>query len=228
MNEIKTQMTSGMKAATDVRPYAKQYTIIREKIFSFGINNTASFIPELSKDMFNSPFGLSPRDVERNVGFFDELIVSIGQMVGFLEAIQENKVKVLTELEEFLYKNLRKNIINRPEKEKDIQDVIAIMLNSKGISYQREIVRISYSAKTFIPDFTFEDLNATLEVKFCKTDQKEKALVDEINADILAYSTKYQNLTFLIYDMGMIRDTEQFANDIEKNSPRIKVLVIKQ
>jgi len=221
-------MTSGMKAATDLRPYAKRYAIIREKIFSFGINNTAIFVPELTKEIFNSPFGLSQRDIERNVAFFDELIVSAGQMVSFLEAIQENKMKVLTELEEFLYKNLRKNIINRPEKEKDIQDVIAIMLNSKGINYQREIVRVSYSAKTFIPDFTFEDLNATLEVKFCKTDQKEKELVDEINADILAYSTKYQNLTFLTYDMGIIRDTEQFSNDIEKNSPRIKVLVIKQ
>jgi hypothetical protein len=167
-------------------------------------------------------------EIPRNIAFFDELMVATGQMVGFLEVIQKNSMRILTELEEFLFKNLRKNVITRPNEEKDIQNIIAIMLNTKGYNYEREKVRISYSAKDFIPDFTFEDLNAVLEVKFCKTDQKEKDLVDEINADILAYATKYENLTFLIYDMGIIRDIEQFSKDIEKNSPRIKVLIVKQ
>jgi hypothetical protein len=53
-------------------------------------------------------------------------------------------------------------------------------------------------------------------------------LVDEINADIPGYSTRYQNLTFLVYDLGVIRDAEQSSRDIEKNSPRIKVLIVKQ
>ena len=66
-----------------------------------------------------------------------------------------------------------------------------------------------------------------MEVKFCKTDKKEKELVDEINADIPAYNTKYKNLSFLVYDMGIIRDSDLFVRDIEKNNPRIKVLIIK-
>ena len=97
----------------------------------------------------------------------------------------------------------------------------------KRVCYEREKVRICYSSKEFIPDFTFEDLSGVLEVKFCKTDKKEKELVDEINADIPAYNTKYKNLTFLVYDMGIIRDSDLFVRDIEKNNPRIKVLIIK-
>ncbi|MCL5949952.1 MAG: hypothetical protein M1490_05690 [Candidatus Bathyarchaeota archaeon] len=228
MNEIKFQSNIGLKAGTDVRPYAIRYNLLREKINSLGIKDSEVFLPELSPEMVNSRFGLSSNDIQRNIALFDEVDVAISQMVGFLNAVQKNSFRILTELEEFLFKNLRKNVITYPNEEKDIQNVIAIMLNSKGYSYQREKVRISYSAKEFIPDFTFEDLTAVLEVKFCKTDKKEKDLVDEINADILAYATKYENLTFLVYDVGIIRDTELFAKDIEKNNPRIKVLIIKQ
>jgi hypothetical protein len=119
-------------------------------------------------------------------------------------------------------------MIKRPVEEKEVKDTIEIMLNSKGYTFQREKVEIRYSSKGFKPDFTFEDLNALLEVKLCKTDKKEKDIIDEINADIPAYTTKYKNVTFLVYDLGIIRDSELFARDIEKNNPRIKVLIIKQ
>jgi hypothetical protein len=179
--------------------------------------------------MVTAPFTIHEfNSIEKNISYFDELTVAVTQMVAYLEVIQQNSVKVLSELEEFLFKNLRKNVINQPNEEKDIQNILEIMLNSKGYTFEREKIRIIYSSKNFIPDFTFEDLNATLEVKFCKTDKKEKDLVDEINADILAYSTKYQNLTFLVYDLGIIRDTDQFSKDIERNNPRIRVLIVKQ
>jgi hypothetical protein len=228
MNELKTQSNTGLKAGTDVRPYAKRYNLLREKVISLGIRDSEIFLPELSPEIINSRFAFSKDDIERNVALFDEVDVAISQMTGFLNAVQKTSFRILTELEEFLFKNLRKNVITYPNEERDIQNIIAIMLNSKGYSYQREKVRISYSSKEFIPDFTFEDLSAVLEVKFCKTDRKEKDLVDEINADILAYATKYENLTFLVYDMGIIRDMELFSKDIEKNNPRIKVLIVKQ
>jgi hypothetical protein len=218
------------KAATDVRPYARRYAFLRERIISLEIVGSDKFLPELSKEVFTTPFVFSlERNVaERNIAAFDELKVAVSQMVTFLGFIQQNSVKILTELEEFLFKNLRKNIITRPSDEKDIQDVVQIMLNSKDYSYEREKVRISYSSKVFIPDFTFEDLKAALEIKLCKTDRKEKDLIDEINADVLAYGTRFENLTFLIYDMGIIGDVELFSKDIEKNNPRIKILIVKQ
>jgi hypothetical protein len=147
-------------------------------------------------------------------------------MVSFLEVVQKDAVKILTNLEEFLFKNLRKSIRNKPVNEKEVQEIVEIMLISKGYVFQREKVRINYSSKEFIPDFTFEDLDAVLEVKLCKTDKKEKDIVDEINADIPAYLSRYGNVTFLVYDLEIIRDVDLFVNDIEKNNPRIKVLII--
>jgi hypothetical protein len=225
MNEIKSQMAGGMKAGTDVGPYAKRYNFLREKIISLKIKDSETFLPELSEDLFKHGW---TQDVWKRVQWFDEMTVAINQMVSFLEIVQKDSFKILTGLEEFLFKNLRKNVKKRPVEEKEIQDVIEIMLNSKGYVFERGKVRIGYSSKEFIPDFTFEDLNAVLEVKFCKTDTKEKDIIDEINADIPAYTTKYNNVTFLVYDLGIIRDIDLFGEDIEKNNPRIKVLVIKQ
>ena len=148
-------------------------------------------------------------------------------MVTYLETSLKDSFRILTSLEEFLYNNLRRNIRQKPKEEKEVQDVIEIMLNSKGYVFERETIRIRYSNKDYIPDFTFEDLNAVLEIKLCKTDRKEKDIIDEINADIPAYTTKFNNITFLVYDLGIIRDTDSFRKDIEKNNPRIKVLIIK-
>lgn len=153
MNEIETQMRGGMKGGTDVRPYAKRYNLLRERIISFQIKDSEKLIPELPEYFVTS--GLT-KDLLRNTSLFDELIVAITQMVGFLDVIQKNSFRVLTELEGFLFKNLRKSMMKRPTEEKDVQDTIAIMLISKGYVYEREKVRICYSAKEFIPDFTSE------------------------------------------------------------------------
>lgn len=167
MNDLNVQMNKGMKAATDVRPYAKRYAILRERILTFGVPNSDILVPDLPQGIYNSNFALFAPDIQRNVGFFDELMMATGQMVAFLSAIQKTSSKVLTELEEFLFKNLRKNVLATPSAEKEIQDIVSIMLNTKGYSYEREKIRISYSSKTFVPDFTFEDLNAALEIKLC-------------------------------------------------------------
>jgi len=224
-NEIKSQMTCGMKAVTNVGPYAKRYNLLRERAIALHIKDSETFLPELSEELVKSGW---TNHIYTRVQWFDEIAVAINQMVSFLEVVQKDSFRILTSLEEYLFTNLRKNVMKRPSEEKEVKDVIEIMLNSKNIVFQREKVRITYSSKEFIPDFTFDDIDAVLEVKLCKTDKKEKDIVDEINADILAYATKYDNLTFLVYDLGIIRDINLFQRDIEKNKPRIKVLVVKQ
>lgn len=155
------------------------------------------------------------------------MTVAISHLVSFLESSLEDSFRILTSLEKYMFSNLRKSVIKKPKEEKDVQDVIEIMLKSKRYVFERERTRIHYSNKDYIPDFTFEDLDAVLEVKLCQTDKKEKDIIDEINADIPAYTTKYCNVTFLVYDLGIIRDIDSFREDIEKNNPRIKVLIVK-
>jgi hypothetical protein len=73
MNEIKSQMHGGMKAGTDVRPYAKRYNLLRERIISFQIKDSDKLIPELPEHLVTS--GLT-NDLLRNAALFDELIVA--------------------------------------------------------------------------------------------------------------------------------------------------------
>jgi hypothetical protein len=51
-------------------------------------------------------------------------------------------------------------------------------------------------------------------------------VIGEINDDILAYSTKYGNILFVVYDCGFIRDVERFSGHFEA-SKGVLVRVVK-
>ena len=122
---------------------------------------------------------------------------------------------------------LRPSMFKDPDNEDDVQDAMEIMFNARGLDYRREKATIEYSSKQFVPDFTFENLNLAVEAKLCKSDSKEKAIIDEINADIPAYQTKYSRMIFVVYDLGFIRDVDKFKSGIEGN-PGVRLLVIKK
>jgi len=123
--------------------------------------------------------------------------------------------------------NLRPTIFEDPEKERDVQNALETLFRVRGIDYRREKITIPYSSKTFVPDFTFESLDLALEVKLCKSAENEKTIIDDINADIPAFQTKYKNVVFVVYDIGHIRDVSLFKSGIESN-PDIYVQVIKR
>ncbi len=56
---------------------------------------------------------------------------------------------------------------------------------------------------------------------------RAKEIIDEINADIPPYKTRYENVIFVIYDLGFIRDVTEFKGSIEKNL-NIYVSVVKK
>jgi hypothetical protein len=224
IQSLQSEIKAQTKGFTDVTPYANRYNFLRERIVNLLGEDSKAFLPELSEILIKHARTAGTYD---RINFYDEITVAINQMVTFLETNVGDTFRRLTGLEEFLYSNLRKCMIKKPEEEKDVQNVIETMLISRGYVFDRERVKILYSNKDYIPDFTFEDLNAVLEVKLCKTGKNEKDIIDEINADIPAYTTKFSNVTFLVYDLEVIRDADSFREDIEKNNPRIKVLIIK-
>ena len=61
----------------------------------------------------------------------------------------------------------------------------------------------------------FKRLKLVIEVKIAKDLIRMKSLIDEINADILAYKTAYERVVFVIYDLGTIRDEAEFKSSIE-------------
>jgi len=121
---------------------------------------------------------------------------------------------------------LRKTMRAIPQDEKEVQDRFEDVLTSVDFRYLRDRETISYSSKSYRPDFTFPGIDTALEMKLCNRAEREKDIIAEINDDILAYKTKYPNIIFLVYDLGYIRDIDRFKADIESQD-RVIVLVIK-
>jgi REase_DpnII-MboI len=133
-------------------------------------------------------------------------------------------------LKDFLQASLRRAISTSPDRELEIQQTIESLLigrgMAKGTEYDRETGRVKTSGKESIPDFIFPNLKLCLEVKLSKSADKVKAIVDEINADIRTYSTRYDRQLYVVYDLGTIRDEAEFKRDLE-DAPGVSVLVIK-
>lgn len=163
-------------------------------------------------------------------GYFDSVHANLSILKAFLEnkiGVKEDKV---LQIKDFLQANLRRAVFNTPEKEVQVQEVIEQLLigkgMEKGVDYDREVGRVKISIKEVVPDFIFQKLGLALEVKLSKSSTKSKAIIDEINADIMSYSKEYKSIIFLVYDLGSIRDEIEFKNDLEVNNG-ISVIVIK-
>ncbi len=122
--------------------------------------------------------------------------------------------------------NLRRSIRNTPDNEKVVQDELETIFNVKGFDFHREVERVPYSSTSYVPDFTFPSISTAVEVKLCNNQRREKEIIHEINDDIQAYSTKYSNLIFIVYDVTIIRDAEKFCSSFTDYS-NVVVEVIK-
>jgi hypothetical protein len=123
-------------------------------------------------------------------------------------------------------RKLRKVIRAIPTKEKEVQEAFETLLIGADVEYSREADSIEYSTKTYKPDFTIIKSNLAIEIKLCPKAEREKEIIAEINDDILAYKTKYNNILFVIYDCGFIRDLDRFIEHFEKNE-NVIVKVVK-
>lgn len=120
---------------------------------------------------------------------------------------------------------LRKTIRSTPQKEKEVQDALEnLFIAALDKEFTREKENLEYAGKSYIPDFIFKKINTVVEAKLCYSRQREKEIIDEINADIAAYKTKYANLIFVIYDLGIIRDMDKIKNRLENENVIISIV----
>jgi hypothetical protein len=133
-------------------------------------------------------------------------------------------------LKDFIQANLRRAIFAVPDKELEVQNGIESLLvgrgMAKGTNYDRETGRVKTSGKESVPDFIFPPLKLCLEVKLSKSADKLREIVDEVNADIRAYGTRYERQLYIVYDLGFIRDEAEFKRGLE-DAPGVSVLVVK-
>ena len=211
------------------RTYAVQYNRLVEAVSRLGVMNQGI---------------LGTYDTEKMPGIGDTIGIqqksyfqSIHGSLSMLCALLESKVGIgetsheLRGLREFLTEKLRPAMLNRePESEKAVQTTVEQLLigrgMQRGVDYDRETGRVKHSGKESVPDFLFSSLSAVLEVKFVKDRGSVSRIVDEMNADLLAYGKVYPHVFFLVYDIGGISDIGEFKRDFESNG-KATVIVVK-
>ena len=159
--------------------------------------------------------------------YLDLAVVNLATLAAYLQSKLPTVQKEIEAVADLISANLRPSIFQDPKNEKEVQNIVEVMLRSRGYDYRRELIRIPYSSKTYIPDFTIEVLHLALEIKLCNSPIRVKEIIDEINGDIPPYQTRYKNVIFAIYDLGFIRDVTEFKGSIEQNL-NVHVIIIKK
>ena len=161
---------------------------------------------------------------------FDGVYANLSLLKGMLEnqlGIVENETEALRD---FLQARLRAAVLHEPARESEVQDAVETLLIGrgfqKGVDYDREVGRVKVSAKEVIPDFILPRLTLAVEIKLIKSSSRVREVIDEINADIRAYSKRYTKIFFIVYDLGNIRDEIEFKHDLE-DPGNVAIVVIK-
>lgn len=162
--------------------------------------------------------------------YFDDVYSNLLILKTFIEASGGLAQVEADNILNFLKANLRKAIYDIPPNEKSVQNGIESLLigkgKQKGIDYDRETGRVKIAGKESVPDFVFRNENMVLEIKICNRQGKLAEIIDEMNADIIAYSTEYESIYFLIYDIGFIRDEDEVIKGLQR-SEKIKCCIVK-
>lgn len=113
----------------------------------------------------------------------------------------------------------KKNKAFEIEDEYDVQDLLYAMLRPVVPDLEREDPTRKVAGKGGFLDFRSDELELILEVKYCDSANRAKALVDECNARIKRYGKRedLSTLAFFIYDPEgyALREHPNFVRDME-------------
>lgn len=209
------------------KSYAEMYNNIArdaERLLGLPQNSFSVFFTNEMKSYTGTLWGTQKQVVEA-------VALQTGMLLTYLESATDFVEDEFDNFSNFIKSKLRASIFTTPTKEIEVQNAIESLLigrnMTKGIDYDRETGKIEFSGKEYIPDFILPKMNLSVEVKLLRPGKKS-SIIDEINADITAYSTKYERLLFVVYDLGVIRDETEFRRDIENAGTNIKVVIVKQ
>lgn len=186
----------------------------------------------LPVDVFNESKIPGPNDTMANTQreLFEEVLANLTIIAALLEEEGGVRDAQVLGMRDFLAANLRRAMQRTPTAEIEVQDVVEHLLIGRGFAkgqdYDRETGRVKASGKESVPDFVLPKQGTALEVKLAKDKEKLRALVDEINADIRAYSKVYRSVIFVVYDLGAVRDEAEFRHDFE-SAEGVQVIVVK-
>lgn len=161
---------------------------------------------------------------------FDTTFANLLILQAVLSEFEKPSVTELSEYEAFFHQNLRRSVHSVPESEKTVQDIMETLLIGRGLKkpndYDRETGRSKTSGKEYVPDLSIWNSQLAIEVKLLKEKSKKNKLVEEMNADIIGYKSKYANILFVVYELGHIQDVSEFLSGFH-SYPGVRVIVVK-
>jgi hypothetical protein len=117
-----------------------------------------------------------------------------------------------------------------PANERQVQDIIWVMLRAQFDRVDREDTLPRFGVKSYRPDFGVPDLRTLLEVKYVGPKTDLAAMQEEILADVPGYlnaNTTYAGIVVFVYDGGhKLLDPRKFVEDLRSVQGIVDVVVI--
>jgi hypothetical protein len=184
-----------------------------------GMGNGQYFEPFTNLFMYENGWDTIERMMDES-NLINNVLNQVEQAIGVYEHIQsesgliELNPKGAIDIESAIGRALRPSFRDtQPKSEKEIQDAIENILNALGIKFTRDREVTSVAGKAFKPDFIVGEIDLAIEVKLAKEGYGAPKIQESINADISAYRTKWKNLLFVVYDLGVINDPYKFQTE---------------
>ena len=175
---------------------------------------------------------LSGRTIHTHQGY-TQLLKVIGKVKQLAEDpdIPQHEVSITNLIQTVRrFRECCQYIKNPPQNEKEVQDILWIMLRSQFERVEREETLRKFGTKAYRPDFGIPDLGVLIEVKFIGEKTKASSIQEEILADIPGYlneATRYQSVIELVYDYNQqLRDPKPFVDDLRNIDGIVEVIVI--
>ena len=187
-------------------------TEIDQKAFSGGLegarNQLLVMIDELGEEMELAELGPAPGIASV------EAEQSVADLIQVLRCFREC-CQYLTDL---------------PDEEKDVQDILWIILRSHYDGLVREETLPKFGMKSYRPDFGIPDLRVLIEVKFVGARREVPTIQESILADVHGYlqsTAAYDKMIVFVYDAAHgLRDSKKFVRDLESAGGIAEVIVI--
>ena len=117
-----------------------------------------------------------------------------------------------------------------PQSERQVQDIIWVMLRAQFERVDREDTLPKFGVKGYRPDFGVPDLRSLVEVKFVGVKTDPAAIQEEILADVPGYLSgngAYGGVVVFVYDAAhKMLDSRKFSEDLRSVEGIVEVIVV--
>ena len=121
-------------------------------------------------------------------------------------------------------------IVTPPRSEREVQDLVWIVLRSHFDRLDREDTLPKFGVKNYRPDFGIPQLRTLIEVKYIGEKTSPASIQEELLADLpgyLADQKRYDGVVYFVYDAAhKLRDTTKFLEDMRRTAGVTDVIVI--